>query len=592
MKKIFSFLQKYSVHISSILLCIFIGWSAYIIWQVDRGRKGVNDRIGMIVRVGFISGEFKEIALYVDSDSAQTQQEVDEFLDERIENIEQNMDFLRAQEKVDIHASLSEIDSLLQAFEWEGKSRKELTEAGIDVTMFRILEELDNVDMRIGIAIGEWGGQVNAYWNQLYFIIFIACILGILLTLMVKRQKDYMKIVEQAKNKAETAARVKSDFLAVMSHEIRTPMNAVIGMSDLIMETDLDEEQKEYIRTIKIGGESLMAIINDVLDYSKLESGNMKLNHSPFDLSELIGEVIDLMSLKAKEKNLTLSWHIGHRVPHELISDKARLRQVLINLVGNAVKFTEDGKVELQVEACGVEDGIYCLRFSIRDTGIGIPEEELPRLFDSFSQVNTSTTRNRGGTGLGLAISKEIVQMLGGDIDVESEEGKGSNFYFTIYTEAKFSAKAEEEKVLTSETSSDVGEIVNTDNIRILVAEDDHINQLVSLKILEKLGFQADVVSDGREAVEAVKSIRYDIIFMDLQMPVMDGYEAAENIREQENEKSDKPVMIAMTGDARPLVREKCFEAGMDDFLPKPVQLKHLQEIISKWLEEVPQHNS
>lgn len=583
MTRLYSILQKYSVSISGTLLVFFIAWSAYIVWQVDRGRQGVNDRIEMITRLGWVSGEIKELGLYVESDSAQTQQQIDRYFNEQISRIDSQLTILKEQHHVAIGGLIDRVDSTLHAIEWEGRSRAELRQSDMDVSMLRILENLDDANTRVGIAIGQWGSQVNSYWNQLYFIIFISCVLGVLMTLMVKRQKTYTRKLEEAKNRAEKAARIKSDFLAVMSHEIRTPMNAVIGMSDLIMETDLDEEQREYARTIKIGSENLLSIINDVLDYSKLESGKIELEREAFELHGLIEEVFEMFTLELSENNIRTEWHVDNGVPREIITDKARLRQVLLNLVGNAVKFTSEGKVELRVASCGMKNGKHCLRFTVRDTGIGIPKHKQSELFESFSQVDSSTTRSHGGTGLGLAICKNIVEMMGGEISCDSEEDEGSTFLFNIMVEVKKKSDLKESHGVPSAggNAGDAGE--NSGHPRIMVVEDNQINQLVTLKVLEKLGYQADVASDGREALELAENIRHELIFMDLQMPVMDGFESARRIRERSGEWEGETVIVAMTADAQPHIREKCLANGMDDYLSKPVQIRDLRKMINHW---------
>lgn len=585
MAKLYGFLQKYSVQISSVLLFIFVGWSAYIIWQVDRGRKGVNNRIEMITRIGWMSGEFKEIGLYIESDSAQTQEEVDAFIGERLENIRGQMEVLQDQQMIPVNDIMSRVDSLISTIDWRGHGRQEMRLGDMDILMFRILEELDDASTIAGVAIGRWGARVNSYWNQLYFIIFISCILGVLMTWMVKRQKGYTHELEEARDRAEKAARVKSDFLAVMSHEIRTPLNAVIGMSDLVMETDLDEEQKEYARTIKIGGENLLSIINDVLDYSKLESGTVELDENTFELAELIRDVFDLFSQDVAEKRLHVAWEISSSVPREIVADKARLRQVLLNLVGNAMKFTEEGSIELSVQSCGErQDGKHCLRFAVKDSGIGIPEEKLSELFKSFSQVDCSRTRAHGGTGLGLAICKNIVEMMGGDIDVESRAGEGSTFYFTIRVDTVPASVDATQADTISGGSHRAVPMAGKSASSILVVEDNQINQLVTLKVLEKMGYRADVASNGREALDAAREKHYDLILMDLQMPEMDGFESTAGIRALLNGSSHRTKIVAMTADAQPRIRDRCLKSGMDDYLAKPVQMKDLRRTVDKWL--------
>jgi PAS domain S-box-containing protein len=445
-------------------------------------------------------------------------------------------------------------------------TRESLNELGQKLASFGCVDAQEMV-----YSNPRLGRRTGLLWLREVTIDLSPHILGFYLDITDRKRME--EDLQQARLGAEAAARAKSNFLSNMSHEIRTPLNGVVSLSALLVEENVPEDTRAMLRLIRASGETLAKILDDVLDFSKIESGKLELEKSPFSLRDALDWGVELFRGMANDKHLQLNLKVDSGIPERLDGDATRIRQVVANLISNAIKFTEQGSIDVEARLApeGAPEGDCRIRISVRDTGIGIPSDKLSRLFQSFSQVDASTNRRFGGSGLGLVISRRLVEMMGGTIRIESWQGEGSTFAFDFVAGISASAAPEPESMRHSELGP----------MRVLVAEDNSVNQVVIQHVLQRLGCDVDLVADGMGALSRVQTAAYDVVLMDIQMPGLGGLDAARQIRSLAAACSQVPI-VALTASATVEDREACFAAGMNDYLSKPLVIDALRRVLER----------
>lgn len=485
-------------------------------------------------------------------------------------------------------------------FSWALNQNRAVVIHGDKDNMSRLFHVVAIRGKVIGMFIATFdydSNSVNETTLGLLSIILLNCantIEASALNMKVREQNEVLetKIEERTrqldieKTRAEAASIAKSNFLATMSHEIRTPMNGVMGMAQVMATTDLTEEQQLYVNTILDSGNSLLTVINDILDFSKIEAGKMLLENNAFNLKDITNSVIKLFKNKAEEKNIQLIFNINDDCPIELTGDSLRIKQVLQNLISNAIKFTNHGTVEVKISGSKTSKNFANLMVNVIDSGIGIDQDAQDKLFSDFTQVDSSTTRKFGGTGLGLAICKQLITLMQGEVGVYSEAGKGATFWFSL----NIDINNNDRPIAKSNDALSIKPLTG----KVLLVEDNAVNQIVAKAILEKFGLTPDIAVDGQEAIHQLEKQPYDLILMDCQMPVLDGFEATQKIRviEKENNLQQHVPIVALTANAHSKDKDRCFDVGMDDYLPKPIVKEDLYRILEKYLQHANSDNN